>query len=104
MSLSEFRSQLLMGERPKLKFDEPRVSQGGQWLLSGRMIVEFSPHHFVPVEGETFLKIEAPFSDARDENDAVQQAARALQKIAEDIEKVAAGLVAELQRVRRGEP
>jgi hypothetical protein len=94
MSLSGFRSRLLVGERPKLEFDEPRVGQDGQWLLSGRMVVVFSPTASLAVGPETFLKIEASFSDARSENDAVQQAARALRKIGEDLENLAAALLA----------
>ena len=96
MRLDKFSSSDLIGARPTLQMDKPSLKDG-QWLVSGKMIVEFvaerkSPPGHPPEPG---LKLSLGFVDARDEADAVHQASLHLEKIGAEIAQVAAALLSD---------
>ncbi len=104
MPLSGFYSKLLIGGRPRLEFDTPKVGTDGQWLLSGRMVVEFVSRPSVPVRNQVYgdargLEITVCFSDAGSEHEAVRQAALVLRQIGFEIEGTASTLLGESQLV-----
>jgi hypothetical protein len=98
MLLNWVFSQKLIGEHPRLEFDKPKLSEDGRWLVSGKMIVEFTQGPFVSAEDQHFspgtgLAIAVPFSDAQDEKDAIMQAAKRLRQVAAEIEEIASALL-----------
>ncbi len=100
MPLSSFYSKLLLGGRPRLEFDTPKVGKDGQWLLSGRMVVEFVSRSDVQVRNQVYgdargLEITVCFSDAGSEHEAVRQAASILRQIGSEIEGIALTLLGE---------
>ncbi len=104
MPLSGFSSKLLIGGRPRLEFDTPKVGKDGQWLLSGRMVLEFVSRPSVPVRNQVYgdargLEITVCFSDAESEHEAVRQAALVLRQIGFEIEAIASTLLGESQLV-----
>ena len=104
MMLSGFSISLLTDGRPKLEFDKPKISNDGQWLLSGKMIVEFTPGPSVPVSSQGYdnakgLEIAVAFSDAANEQEAIFQAAKALRQIGSEIEQVASALLHERKQI-----
>ncbi len=104
MPLSGFYSKLLIGGCPRLEFDTPKAGKDGQWLLSGRMVLEFVSRPSVPVRNQVYgdargLEITVCFSDAVSENEAVRQAALVLRQIGFEIEGIASTLLGESQLV-----
>jgi hypothetical protein len=98
MRLSSITIPNLVGKRPKLEYGPPGVGEGGKFYISGRMIVQFEPpkeasQADVVYENVRGLTIEAPFTDAVDEDDAIRKAAEYLRRLGEDISAVAATLV-----------
>ncbi len=93
MRLGAVSFAALVGGRPKLEFNKP-ILRDGKLLASGRMVVEFKPDLFNCREhSPTGLRIEVPFCDATDEDDAVQQASAELELIGAEISRMAAALL-----------
>jgi hypothetical protein len=97
MGLSSFSSKAIIGDRPKMEFNKPKIGADGRWLLSGKMIVKFKPGPAVLVdeldrESDKGLQLAIPFADAKDEQDALAQAAKALQQIGKEIQEAASDL------------
>jgi hypothetical protein len=78
-----------------LEFDKPKASADGHWLLSGKLIVKFKAGPEVPIHGEngSGLHIAVPFLNAANEQEAVHQAAKILEKLGSAIGQVASGLL-----------
>jgi hypothetical protein len=99
MLFDGFASNKLVGGRPRIEFDSPKLGKDGDFLVSGKLIVEFTQGPFVQISpGEMrkegpILAIAVPFADAKNEKDAVQQAAERLRQVGTEIEEVAAALL-----------
>jgi hypothetical protein len=83
MKFNEIALTTLIGDRPRIEYGPPKPNDDGNWLTSGKLIVEFVQGPFVPVTGKSFedntgLAIAVPFEDAKNEQDALLQAAEHL--------------------------
>jgi hypothetical protein len=96
--LNQLSFNKLIGDRPRIEYGAPKNDADGNWVLSGKVIVEFVQGPFVPTEGENFktgtgLAIAVPFSDAKNEREALRQAAGYLQQVSAEIREVADALL-----------
>lgn len=98
--LNQLSFNKLIGDRPRIEYGPPKLDADGNWLMSGKLIVEFTQGPFVPAaEGQHFFKdgtglaIAVPFADAKNERDAIGQAVERLRQVAAEIDDVAKALL-----------
>jgi hypothetical protein len=97
MFISNIFSSKLIGDHPRIELNNPKLSEDGAWLVSGKVIVEFFQGPSVPADKENFekgngLAIAVPFSDAENEHAAILQAAQRLRQISSEIAEIASAL------------
>jgi hypothetical protein len=95
--IENISSPRLMGDHPRIEFAPPKINDKGGWLVSGKLIVEFTQGPFVPPDRDYFdpgkgLAIAVPFSDAESESGAILQAVAQLQQISREIDDIASDL------------
>ena len=100
MLFDGFSSNKLVGGRPRIEFDPPKLGKDGEWLVSGKLIAEFTQGPFVQTfPGDelrrkgTTLSVAVPFADAKDEKDAIRQAGERLRQVGSEVEEVADALL-----------